>query len=73
MEALNSGDLQEVPENLKPRGEGYLYPHDDPRHWIPQKYLREPRRFYFPGSIGYETGLAERMKGFWKRFSSDEG
>ena len=73
MEALNSGDLQEVPENLKPRGEGYLYPHDDPRHWVPQKYLREPRRFYFPGSIGYETGLAERMKGFWKRFSSDEG
>lgn len=73
LEALQAGDLQEVPENLKPRGEGYLYPHDDPRHWVPQKYLNEPRRFYRPGSIGYETQLAERMKGFWKRFSSEEG
>lgn len=71
--ALEAGDLQEVPENLKPRGEGYLYPHDDPRHWVPQKYLNEPRRFYRPGAIGYETQLAERMKGFWKRFSSEEG
>lgn len=71
--ALEAGDLQEVPENLKPRGEGYLYPHDDPRHWVPQKYLNEPRRFYRPGSIGYETQLTERMKGFWKRFSSEEG
>jgi putative ATPase len=71
--ALEAGDLQEVPENLKPRGEGYLYPHDDPRHWVPQKYLNEPRRYYRPGSIGYETQLAERMKGFWKRFSSEEG
>ncbi len=73
LEALGAGDLQEVPENLKPRGEGYLYPHDDPRHWVPQKYLNEPRRFYRPGSIGYETQLAERMRGFWKRFSSEEG
>jgi len=73
LEALQAGDLQEVPENLKPRGEGYLYPHDDPRHWVPQKYLNEPRRFYRPGSIGYETRLAERMKSFWKRFSSEEG
>jgi putative ATPase len=69
LDAVNSGDLQEVPENLKPRGQGYLYPHDDPRHWVPQKYLREPRRFYTPGSIGFEAGLAERLKGFWKRFS----
>jgi putative ATPase len=73
LEALQAGDLQEVPENLKPRGEGYLYPHDDPRHWVPQKYLNEPRRFYRPGTIGYETQLTERMKGFWKRFSSEEG
>ena len=73
LEAVQAGDLQEVPENLKPRGEGYIYPHDDPRHWVPQKYLNEPRRFYHPGSIGYETRLAERMKGFWKRFSSEEG
>ena len=73
LEALQSGDLQEVPDHLKPRGSGYLYPHDDPRHWVPQKYLIEPRRFYRPGTIGYETQLAERMKSFWKRFSTEEG
>ena len=72
LEALQAGDLQEVPENLKPRGEGYLYPHDDPRHWVPQKYLNEPRRFYRPGNIGFETQLAERMKRFWKRFLREE-
>jgi putative ATPase len=72
LKALNSGDLQEVPPHLKPRGEGYLYPHDDPRHWVPQKYLDEPRRFYRPGNLGFETQLAERMKRFWKRFLQEE-
>ncbi len=71
LKALNSGDLQEVPSHLKPGGSGYLYPHDDPRHWVPQKYLNEPRRFYHPGSIGFETQLAERMKRFWKRFLNE--
>jgi putative ATPase len=73
LEALRSGDLQEVPEHLRPGGQGYLYPHNDPRHWVPQKYMGEPRRFYRPGSIGYESQLAERMKTFWKRFSQEEG
>lgn len=72
LKALDSGDLQEVPAHLKPGGEGYLYPHDDPRHWVPQKYLNEPRRFYRPGNIGFETQLAERMKRFWKRFLREE-
>jgi len=71
LKALNSGDLQEVPSHLKPGGSGYLYPHDDPRHWVPQKYLNEPRRFYHPGSIGFETQLTERMKRFWKRFLNE--
>lgn len=72
MQALSSGDMQEVPRHLKPHGEGYVYPHDDPRHWVPQKYLNEPRRFYRPGSIGFEAQLAERMKALWKRFSTDD-
>jgi putative ATPase len=61
----------EVPWHLRNDGEGYVYPHDDPRHWVPQSYLPKPSRFYFPGKIGTEARMAERLKRFWKRFSED--
>jgi putative ATPase len=67
--AVLSGDIMEVPRWLRNDGEGYVYPHDDPRHWTPQSYLPKPSRFYFPGEIGAEVKLAERLKRFWKRFS----
>jgi putative ATPase len=70
-EAVQSGDIMEVPWHLRNDGEGYVYPHDDPRHWTPQSYLPKPSRFYFPGKIGAEIKLAERLKRFWKRFSDD--
>ncbi|MDR1580183.1 MAG: replication-associated recombination protein A [Synergistaceae bacterium] len=69
--AVLSGNIMEVPPHLRNDGEGYVYPHDDPRHWVPQSYLPEPSRFYFPGKIGAEVKLAERLKRFWKRFSED--
>ena len=72
--ALEKGDRMEVPPHLHPQGSGYRYPHDDPRHWVPQNYLPQPRRFYYPGSLGAETRGAERLKRFWKRFAdSPEG
>ena len=70
--AVSSGDIMEVPYNLRNDGEGYIYPHDDPRHWVPQKYLPRPVRFYYPGKIGAEARMAERLKRFWKRFSDEE-
>jgi putative ATPase len=69
--AVTSGDLMEVPTHLRNDGTGYVYPHDDPRHWVPQNYLPKPSRFYFPGAIGAEARLAERLKRFWKRFSEE--
>jgi putative ATPase len=45
-------------------GEGYLYPHDFPGHFIPQNYLPEKmigRRLYEPSSEGYEKTIAERL------------
>jgi len=59
----------EVPSHLRNDGTGYVYPHDDPRHWVPQSYLPRPERFYFPGKLGAEARLAERLKRFWKRFA----
>jgi len=70
-DSVLSGDIMEVPWHLRNDGEGYVYPHDDPRHWVPQSYLPKPSRFYFPGKIGTEARLVERLKRFWKRFSED--
>ena len=72
MNAVNSGDIMEVPSHLRNDGTGYVYPHDDPRHWVPETYLPRPTRFYFPGKLGAEVRMAERLKRFWKRFADDE-
>jgi putative ATPase len=45
-------------------GEGYDYPHDDPRGWVDQEY-RPPglagRRYYEPSTQGAERRVGERM------------
>lgn len=67
--AIEKGDLQEVPFHLRPDGSGYVYPHDDPRHWVPQQYMDRQRRFYFPGTLGIEGNMSSRLRKFWRRFS----
>jgi putative ATPase len=45
-------------------GEGYDYPHDDPRGWVPQSYRPpevEGRIYYEPSEHGSEREIAERM------------
>jgi putative ATPase len=42
-------------------GDGYEYPHDDPRGWLPQSYLPEgvrDRRYYEPTDHGFEAEVA---------------
>ncbi|MCD6183607.1 MAG: replication-associated recombination protein A, partial [Thermovirga sp.] len=68
LSAIEKGDLMEVPKHLDPHGEGYKYPHDFPGHWVPQKYLPEQRRFYYPQDIGEEKVIAKRLSNFWRRF-----
>lgn len=68
-EAVNSGDLMEVPLHLRNDGEGYVYPHDSKFHWVPQAYLPEQRRFYDPADTGAEPRIRKRLKNFWKRFA----
>jgi putative ATPase len=46
-------------------GVGYVYPHDHPGHWAPQRYLPEGLEggYYRPSDQGHEPDLAER----WRR------
>jgi putative ATPase len=66
--SIRKGDIQRVPDHLINGNPDYRYPHDDPRHWVPQSYLREPRRFYRPSEMGSEARIAQRLKRYWRRF-----
>ncbi|MDD2902991.1 MAG: replication-associated recombination protein A [Syntrophales bacterium] len=60
-------------------GQGYLYPHDFPGHFVPQDYLPEELtgvRFYEPGEEGAEPELLRRWQEFRKKVGepgSEEG
>jgi putative ATPase len=46
-------------------GQGYLYPHDFPGHWVEQEYLPaelKGAKFYEPGTEGEEPDLAARWR-----------
>jgi putative ATPase len=81
-EAVRRGWGGEVPAHLRDahyraaaslgHGEGYEYPHDNPRGWVEQTYLPEGLRdtlrdetgddaFYRPSRHGYEQEIAIRM------------
>ncbi|MBW3602012.1 MAG: replication-associated recombination protein A, partial [Actinobacteria bacterium] len=47
-------------------GAGYVYPHDDPRGWVEQRYLPEGLRrgdVYRPSAHGEEPGLGRGAPG----------
>jgi len=51
-------------------GQGYLYPHDFPGHFVPQDYLPGElagARFYEPGEEGAEPELVRRWREFRKK------
>jgi putative ATPase len=57
-------------------GEGYLYPHDFPGHFVNQEYLPEDlagARFYEPGQEGAEPGLVARWRAFSKKEQKPSG
>lgn len=68
---VRAGNIMEVPYHLRNDGEGYVYPHDSPAHWVPQAYMPEVRRFYYPGRLGAEPRMAARLSRLWKRFAQD--
>ena len=66
------GPLQDAHRDRKSlgHGQGYLYPHDFPGHFVPQEYLPEELagvRFYEAGQEGVEPDLVARWRAFRKR------
>jgi putative ATPase len=74
-EAVRTRQPGEVPAHLRDshykgaaklgHGEGYEYPHDDPRGWTPQHYLPDDLRaavFYTPSEHGFEQEIGTRMQ-----------
>jgi putative ATPase len=48
------------------RGEGYLYSHDFPEGFVPQRYLPEARIYYEPTDRGYEAEIRRRLEA-WRQ------
>jgi len=79
LDDVRSGIFGDVPKPLKSSnhagakgagaGVGYLYPHDDPKSVVPQRYLADKtlnRSYYQPKDIGVERELVER----WSKLRS---
>jgi putative ATPase len=75
LEAVRSGAGDRVPTHLRDasypgaarlgHGQGYLYPHDYPEKWVPQRYLPEnlaDAQFYTPADSGYEQQISARLE-----------
>ncbi len=75
-EDAERGQLGEVPLSLRDthyqgaarlgNGQGYLYPHDFPGHWVKQNYMPdgfEDTVYYRPGGLGFEAGLRKQKDG----------
>jgi putative ATPase len=74
LEDARRGPRAEVPEHLRDahyqgakslgHGEGYVYPHDEPKGWVSQQY-RPPEVagnvYYVPSDHGAEAALAARL------------
>jgi putative ATPase len=57
-------------------GQGYLYPHDFPGHWVDQTYLPAELRgasFYEPGTEGEEPDLAAQWRARRRQSPDDSG
>lgn len=67
MADVEAGKGVQVPEHLQsPLFRGYLYPHDYPNHYVPQRYLPldlpADTRYYIPGPNKTEQAAAE----YWR-------
>jgi putative ATPase len=57
-------------------GEGYLYPHEYPGHFIPQEYLPpdfKSQNYYEPSDQGLEREIAERLRRWRERLEGEGG
>jgi putative ATPase len=85
--AVNEGEPARVPPHLRSTGlpgakkltgagEGYLYPHDYPGHFVTQDYLPPQFKkgaFYEPTENGHEAKIARRLRAWWGTEESETG
>lgn len=61
IEMVKHENVLEIPEHLKPRAQGYLYPHDF-GGYIKQMYMTKDLQFVELKGIGYEQKMKEWLK-----------
>jgi putative ATPase len=82
-DARNHGSL-EIPVHLRNAptklmkelgyGKDYQYPHDHDGHFVTEEYLPDAlrgRRYYQPGTQGYEQRIRERLEHWWDSIGVD--
>lgn len=75
MEAVKKEKIVSIPAHLRDahykgaaklgHGDGYLYAHNFPNHYVKQQYLPDElvgTKFYEPGHLGYEININEHLK-----------
>lgn len=63
LEDVQTRTIPSVPAPLRSTGAvGYLYPHDDPRGIMKQRYAELASNYYEPSDRGFERVLQERLK-----------
>jgi len=61
LESVKSGNLLEIPNNIKQQNSGYLYPHDY-GGYVKQEYLSENLKFVELKSVGYEKKMKDWLE-----------
>ena len=61
LESVRNGKIIEIPESIKQRNKGYLYPHDY-GGYVKQKYLSENIKFVELKNIGYEKKMKDWLE-----------
>lgn len=61
MQAVRSGDIDTIPDNIKNFNSGYRYPHDY-GGYVEQSYMKKKRKFFEFIPVGFEKTLKEWLQ-----------
>lgn len=56
LEDIRMGEVQPVPEHLRPGSKDYKYPHDYPESWVEQQYMVKKKVYYIPSKWEKDRG-----------------
>jgi putative ATPase len=67
IELVRKTGTPELPIHLRSsqKGQGYMYPHSYPKHWVKQNYWppkMNPEKLYEPTNSGFEKNISEYLK-----------